>query len=78
MELIGEHCLRISKWKETIRKLVTLKQVGIKLTIDDFGKGVFVVNLFKSLPIDTLRRDQRFICHLHMYRDDTSAVNTFL
>ncbi|MGE8077842.1 EAL domain-containing protein [Peribacillus loiseleuriae] len=64
-------------WKETTRKLVTLRQLGIKLSIDDFGVSCSVGIDLSCIPIDTLKMDQSFICHLHMYIDDIAVVNTF-
>ncbi|WP_180320106.1 EAL domain-containing protein [Peribacillus loiseleuriae] len=56
---------------------MTLRQLGIKLSIDDFGVSCLAVIELSCLPIDTLKMDQSFICHLHMYIDDIAVVNTF-
>lgn len=38
-----------------------LSIMGIKLALDDFGKGYSSLNRLKSLPIDTLKIDKEFI-----------------
>jgi len=47
---------------EAIReKLKLLQGKGIKIALDDFGKGYSSLNYLKQLPIDTLKVDKSFI-----------------
>lgn len=46
---------------ENIMKLNELKELGLKLSLDDFGKGYSSLNYLKILPIDTLKVDRAFI-----------------
>lgn len=45
----------------SIMKLNELKEMGIKISLDDFGKGYSSLNYLKILPIDTLKIDKSFI-----------------
>lgn len=44
-----------------IMKLNELKEIGIRISLDDFGKGYSSLNYLKILPIDTLKIDKSFI-----------------
>lgn len=56
---------------ETIhRKMLALKDIGLKFSLDDFGTGFSSLANLKRLPIDELKIDQSFI------RDILSAPNS--
>ncbi|RLQ90578.1 bifunctional diguanylate cyclase/phosphodiesterase [Planomicrobium sp. Y74] len=56
--------------KESKRILISLQQMGIKISIDDFGTGYSSLNVLQKLPIDTLKIDKSFIDEL-----DVDAMN---
>ncbi|MEH7097153.1 sensor domain-containing protein [Neobacillus vireti] len=57
--------------EEAVRVLQKLKQVGIKISIDDFGTGFSSLSYLKLFPIDTLKLDRTFMANIE--RDDTDA-----
>lgn len=50
--------------EEMMNLLNNLKALGIKIAIDDFGKGYSSLNYLKHLPIDCLKIDKSFVDEL--------------
>lgn len=47
--------------EETIRTLMDLRALGVKLAIDDFGTGYSCLSYLREFPIDRIKIDQSFI-----------------
>lgn len=58
--------------EENIKKLQRLKDKGIKIYLDDFGKGYSSLKYLKELPVDYIKIDRYFIKSIG---EDTSAEN---
>lgn len=51
-------------------QLENLRQLGVKVTLDDFGKGFSSLHTLKELPIDTLKIDKSLIDNVTMESTD--------
>jgi len=47
--------------RESIRKLLELKDLGASISIDDFGTGYSSFSKLKDYPVDTIKMDKSFI-----------------
>ncbi|WP_168929158.1 EAL domain-containing protein [Crenobacter intestini] len=56
-------------------KMAKLRQDGVRFSIDDFGTGYSSLAYLKSLPIDELKIDQRFIRPLPGSEEDIALVD---
>ena len=62
----------------TITTLQELKNLGIKLAIDDFGIGFSALSYLKRFPVDTLKIDRAFINGLGQSVEDTAIVHAII
>ncbi len=60
------------------RVLGMLKDLGVKLAVDDFGTGFSSLAYLKRFPVDILKIDQSFISDLGVDRDNEKFVNSIL
>ncbi|SCZ59989.1 putative bifunctional diguanylate cyclase/phosphodiesterase [Thiohalomonas denitrificans] len=58
--------------------LVELRDMGLQISIDDFGAGYASLNYLKQLPLDTLKIDQSFIRELADDSQDMAIVCAIL
>ncbi len=61
IELEITESVLIDDFKEITEKLIVLRDIGIKISLDDFGTGFSSLSYLKGLPIDTLKIDKSFI-----------------
>ncbi|MCR5655768.1 MAG: bifunctional diguanylate cyclase/phosphodiesterase [Lachnospiraceae bacterium] len=61
IELEITESVLIDDFEGVIKKLQTLKEYGIKISLDDFGTGFSSLSYLKELPIDTLKIDKSFV-----------------
>jgi len=64
--------------KETIFELEEMRDLGMKIAIDDFGTDYSSLISLKDLPITTLKIDKGFIEGLPDNKDDHALVKTII
>jgi diguanylate cyclase (GGDEF)-like protein len=57
-----------------VKVLTELKQMGIRVSVDDFGTGFSSLGYLKRLPIDILKIDQSFVRDVSTDPDDAALV----
>ncbi len=62
----------------TISTLNTLKKMGIKISMDDFGTGYASLSYLKRFPLDILKIDRSFVNGLHSYHDDWAIASAIV
>ena len=60
--------------ENTLRVLYALKDIGVKIAIDNFGTGYWSLGNLRRLSVDTIKIDKTFIKQIAV--DETSAVIT--
>jgi diguanylate cyclase (GGDEF)-like protein len=63
---------------QVIPVMRTLRQLGFKISLDDFGTGHSSLSRLKKLPISSLKIDRSFIKGLPQDRGDGAIVRTIL
>ena len=58
--------------------LLKLKSLGIKLAVDDFGKGYSSLSYLHQFPFDTLKIDRSFIACIGDAGENTEIVRTII
>ena len=61
IELEITESILIEDFEEVKNKLMTLRDYGIRISLDDFGTGFSSLSYLNGLPIDTLKIDKSFV-----------------
>ncbi len=72
VELEITESVLIDDLDEVKEKLQTLREYGVRISLDDFGTGFSSLAYLKGLPIDTLKIDKSFVDNIE--GDDSSRV----
>ena len=68
----------MEKTEENIKKIMMMKQAGLKVSIDDFGTGYSSFAYLKNLPIDNLKIDRSFIVDVPDKKDSSAIVRSII
>ncbi|RYF48222.1 MAG: EAL domain-containing protein [Cytophagaceae bacterium] len=63
---------------DIVEKMISLKQQGISLSLDDFGTGFSSLAYLRRLPLDQLKIDQSFIKNMLSSAEDASIAKTVI
>ncbi|MCO4321388.1 EAL domain-containing protein [Aliidiomarina quisquiliarum] len=77
-ELELTESLVLDNIEQVVDKLQRLKKLGVKIAIDDFGKGYSSLNYLKRLPIDKLKIDKSFVLDLVTDDKDTAIIRAII
>ena len=67
--------------KETeyiIESLKQLKQLGVKIAIDDFGTEYSSLNYIKQLPVDKIKIDMSFVKGININQKDEAIIKVII
>lgn len=62
----------------TLNVMHQLKDLGIKLYMDDFGIGYSSIDYLRRYPLDALKIDRSFVMHMDERRDDQKIVKLMI
>jgi diguanylate cyclase (GGDEF)-like protein/PAS domain S-box-containing protein len=64
--------------ESAIQTLIELKELGVRLSMDDFGRGYSSLYYLKRFPIDTLKIDRAFVRDIPDSEEDAAIVRTVI
>ncbi|MDB5752626.1 MAG: signal transduction protein : sensor, domain [Ramlibacter sp.] len=63
---------------QTVAKMANLKEIGITLSVDDFGIGYSSLSYLKRLPLDELKIDREFVKDILTDSNDAAIAATII
>ncbi len=78
LELELTEALLMHDPKSTVPTLRALKQIGVRLALDNFGTGLSSLRYLKRYPLDTLKIDQSFVHELTPDGDNAGIVSAVI
>jgi diguanylate cyclase (GGDEF)-like protein/PAS domain S-box-containing protein len=69
LELEITETVLMESYQAISHKLKRLKEIGVKIALDDFGQGYSSLSYLKQLPLDTLKIDKSFIDSINSKED---------
>jgi diguanylate cyclase (GGDEF)-like protein/PAS domain S-box-containing protein len=68
----------LNNMADTIKKIVSMKRMGIQFSLDDFGTGYSSLSHLKDLPVDKLKIDRSFINDITIDKQDENLVRSII
>ena len=70
--------LVIDNVSDTVVKMHTLKEMGVRFSMDDFGTGFSSLNYLTRLPLDQLKIDKSFVQNIGVKPSDMMIIQTII
>ena len=64
--------------ERTVATLTSLREMGVMISIDDFGTGHSSLNYLRSFPIDSVKLDQTFVHEIEASHRDRAIVSAVI
>jgi diguanylate cyclase (GGDEF)-like protein/PAS domain S-box-containing protein len=64
--------------RQSIKTLTELKELGVNISVDDFGTGLTSISSLKQLPIDTIKIDRSFVCDVTTNSNDAEMASALI
>jgi len=78
LEIEITESILVESFDDIVAKLKRLRQEGIRIAMDDFGKGYSSLSGLKQLPIDTLKIDKIFIDSIGIDENESSITDSIV
>ncbi len=72
LEIELTESMLVADEEQTLKRLISLKNMGIQLAIDDFGTGYSSLSYLKHFPLDRLKIDKSFVNDILNDPDDAA------
>jgi diguanylate cyclase (GGDEF)-like protein/PAS domain S-box-containing protein len=70
--------LLAEEMEATVAKMASLKEMGVSLSLDDFGMGYSSLSYLKVLPLDQLKIDREFVKDILTDANDAAIARTII
>lgn len=66
----------VTETKRAMENLTAISELGVKLSVDDFGTGYATLAQLQSLPVHELKIDRSFVSGMHLNRGNQTIVRS--
>lgn len=78
LELEITESVLMERFEDNVRKLEELRDMGVRIALDDFGSGYSSLTYLKKLPITVLKMDKAFIDDIAVEGTDTAITGSII
>lgn len=78
LEIEITESLLMDEFDKSCQMLKNMKELGVQISIDDFGTGFSSLSYLKSLPVDKLKIDKSFVNDLSTDAGDVAIVSAII